>query len=258
MIGKFLSSAHRNKKRKLCKQTSGTKLYQDDHKELVKICERNQQTEGEVLREIVSDWLRGKRVETLGRNQVEDPIRRIYERVIGEQIAPLVENIKTLKSAVESFSKGEVNKPQTTSRPSFSGDEIVRILGSIDELRSLLEQTGSELSETGAAQMNQLDQLHQSQLALQTIGSETFASSWTIADLFIRYLVEVDLRTQEMEPDRVEQIVAGERRGLRLEGLNKIAEIESFFQLPEKYRLAQQVLTSRTFPLSIWSSSSVF
>jgi hypothetical protein len=245
-----------SKRRRLSKVSCSTKLYEDNHRRIQQMMKADGAKESEVLRECISQYFRNEDVKALGRNQVEDPIRTIYERVIGEQLAPVLATIQQMKTALEKLSTGAPNKSQTSAPSALSGEDVLRILTSIDGLRSLIEQTGSDLTESGAAQTSQLDQLHQSQLALQTIGSETFASSWTIADLLIRYLVEVALRNQEMEPDRVEQIVAGERRGLRLEGLKKIAEIESFFELPEKYRLAQRVLTSRTFPLSNWSSSS--
>jgi hypothetical protein len=69
------------------------------------------------------------------------------------------------------------------------------------------------------------------------------------ADLIIRYLVEVDLRALNMGPDQVESEVASERRGLRLEGLRKIASLEDYFGLPKEFCLAQLALTTKYFPM---------
>lgn len=243
------------KKRKIAKPNSSTHLFTDDYKEVLDICQAEGIKESEAIRLIVSDWLRSKKVEALGKDQVEDPIRRVYERVIGEQIAPLVETVQALKTALEKQPKVRTSLPEPPPSNSTQTSQFSALLESIAELKQMLEQTGSDLTEAGAAQMNQLELIHKSQLTLQSIGSETFAAGWTISDLIIRYLVEADLRAQNMEPESVESEVASERRGLRLEGLNKIASIEEFFDLPEEFRLAQLVLSSRTFPMSVAASS---
>jgi hypothetical protein len=239
------------KKRKIARPNSSTHLFTDDYKEVLDICQTEGIKESEALRLIVSDWIRDKKVEALGKDQLEDPIRRVYERVISEQIAPLVESVKTMKSVVERLSRGGGASPDKSQPSASPMPQTLGLLEAIAELRQMLEQTGSDLTESGAAQMEQLEQIHKSQLTLQSIGSETFATGWTITDLIIRYLVEADLRAQNKEPDEVESEVAAERRGLRLEGLKKIAGIEAFFNLPDEFRLAQLVLSSRTFPMSI-------
>jgi hypothetical protein len=71
------------------KVSSSSRLYVDDFQEVASMCRAENSNESEVIREIVHDWLRIKKVEALGRDQIEDPVRRIYERVLAQQIEPL-------------------------------------------------------------------------------------------------------------------------------------------------------------------------
>jgi hypothetical protein len=240
MLGKSLGSAKRNKKRKLCKQTSGTKLYQDDHKEVVKICDRNQQTEGEVIRKIVSDWLRGKRVEALGRNQVEDPVRRIYERVIDERINPLTNSINELKAAIKNLPKSGSSPGSipSTEQPATQSSELQPLLA---ELRELLEKTSHDVSESSETQISMLDDLLRGYKALHGIGCETFASAWSAVDFLIRYLVEPALKSQVTSLSEAEEISTDERRNLRQDSLRKIADMEAFLRLPENYEFIRSL-----------------
>lgn len=245
------------KKRKIAKPSCGTHLFEDDYKEIISMCRAEGVGESEALRLIVSEWMRDQRVKALGKDHVEDPIRRIYERVITEQLAPLSESVRSIKSSVEKLSQNRALPAAPGYSSNIAPEQSSGIMAAINELKSILEQTGSDLSENGASQIEILDSIQKSQTTLHAITSETFAAGWTIADLLVRYVVEVNLRDQNKLPDEVEQEVALERRGLRMEGLKKIAGIEDFLELPEGLRIAQLVLSSRSFPMTAAQSPPV-
>jgi hypothetical protein len=183
--------------------------------------------ESEVLREIVRDWFRIKRIEALGRDQVVDPIRAIYERVISQQIAPLLGAISQIKSMLASGQRPAANSAQ---RPLPAGSpDIVEALAGI---RSLIEQANNGVSESSTAQLSKLSEISHSQKALHTIGSETFASTWSISDFLIRYLVEARLQ--------------------------KVLDIEETLGLPRNLRLPKAIITTELFADLQSDDSSVF
>lgn len=237
-----------SKKRTIAKPNCSTRLFVDNYREVQQMIRAQGSNESEVLREIVSDWFRMKRIQALGRDQTEDPIRRIYERVIEEKIkehiTPLTTTLSELKKVIGGFSTGNTPASQSDSQSSSGNTDV---LCALDSLRSLLEQTGSDLGESNAAQISQLEQLTQGHLALQAIGGENFAVGWSVLDLIIRFMVEINLHDRNKTPDEVEDYVRKERTGLRLEGLQKISGVEDLFDLPKALRIGKRVLPQSIF-----------
>ena len=224
MKKRIFKTPKRSNKQRLAKVSSSSKLFDDDFQSVANMCRAENAKESEVIREIVHDWLRIKRVEALGRDQIEDPVRAIYKRVLSEQLEPLHESISTIKSLLQRTANGHQTEPfspqlSLTEAPS----EIMEALAGI---RSLLEQTMADATASTDQQLKRLSEFFQSQRALHVIASETFASTWTISDFIVRYLVEKTLLTQGKCRDDVEAEVDVERRGLRAEGLEKILELE--------------------------------
>jgi hypothetical protein len=246
-LPKFLST----KKHELAKINSSTYLHKDEYPIIQDLCNAEGVKESEALRLIVSDWIRRKRVEALGRDNSEDPIRKIYERVMEEQIAPLLLDIQAMKSSLDKLSSKSSTSEISTALQGQIPDQSSDILEAIKRLRSLLEQTGSDLSESCGSQMIQLEQINKSHQVSQAIGNETFASVWTVLDLVIRYVMEVNLLDQNKSPEELDFEIAAERQVLRLEGLKKIALVEKLFNLPDELRLAERVLAERTFSTSL-------
>lgn len=238
------------RKRKLSKTNSSTYLHEDDSAVVLSLAKAAGVGESEALRVIVSDWISSQRVKAMGRDQVEDPIRRIYERVVEERINPLAELVRQIKGSVEKLASGQPAPQMRELLPAAGQDNGGEILSAINGLRSLIEQTGSDLSESSAAQISQLDTIQAAVLGLHGITSETFASSWTIADLIARYLVEVSLRDQNLLPEEVESEATKERALLRLEGLMKIAGLGRLLELPKEFLLAESVLLQKFSPVN--------
>ena len=224
MKRRVFKTPKKNKKLKLAKNPTSFRLYEETIKDVTKMSQAEGITESEVLREIIRDWFRIKRIEVLGRDQVEDPVRAIYERVMSQQLEPLHESISTIKSLLQRTATGHQTEPflpqlSITEAPS----EIMEALAGI---RSLLVQMMADVTASTDQQLKRLSEFFQSQRALHAITSETFASTWTISDFIVRYLVEKTLLTQGKCRDDVEAEVDVERRGLRAEGLEKILELE--------------------------------
>ena len=128
--------------------------------------------ESEVLREIIRDWFRIKRIEALGRDQVEDPIRTIYERVLSQHIAPLQDAISQIKSMLATGKKSAANNAQLPL-PDDSPD----VMEALTAIRSLLEQTNDGVAESNSVQSKQFSETLHILKVIQAINSETFAST---------------------------------------------------------------------------------
>lgn len=236
----FLVNKSRGKKRRISKSTCSTKLYEDDYKDILSTVKAQGSNESEVIREIISEWYRAKRVEALG--QVEgDPItRRIYQRMLEEHLDPFLERISKIQTSLDNISsQGLPKQNASVSNLANSADKFAEILRELMVLRELIERNDSILSENDEILVSQLNKIQKGLLATQGTVSECYASSWSILDLIVRYLVEVNMRDQNLSPDEAEGEAAKERQGLRLEGLRQIAELEQILDMPKELRLAR-------------------
>jgi hypothetical protein len=238
-----------SKKRKLAVPSSTTKLYADDFRSVADMMRQQEKTESEVLREIVSDWFRKKRVEAYGKDQTDESVRRVYERIIDERISPLSEVVHQVKAAIDNLPNSQAVASVATSVPEGQS-QSPEIMATLRDLRELLERTGYELTESANTQVSLLDEVQRSQKAVQGISCETYAATWTITDFIVRYLVEIALRKDNSNPTEVEAEVLRDRNGLRLEGLNKISMVEALFQLPNGFNLASRFLPQNFSPLN--------
>lgn len=236
----FSTAKNGSKKRKLAVPSSTTKLYADNYRDVAAMMREQSKSESEVIREIVSDWYRMKKIQALGKDQTEDPVRRIYERVIDERINPLTDSINELKSAIKNLPKSQTSAGSITSteQPSEANNELQT---AITELRELLEKTSYDVSESSETQISMLDDLLRGYKALHGIGCETFASAWSAVDFLVRYLVEPALKSQVASLSEAEEISTDERRNLRQDSLRKIADMEAFLHLPENYEFIRSL-----------------
>src|SRR5437868_10779857 len=179
-----------------------TKLHPDTYRYVKSYVKAHKTTESEAIRDILDDWFRIKRVEALEKDETSSPVRKIYERVIDEKLQPLTILIEQLKSSFDLLSRQDLKLRSAQGSPSHPG-ESSSISSALQELKILLEETGSSLNESATLQMNQLEEMQISQETMRSISCETFASSWSILDLLVRYLVETDLRAQGAAPGDV-------------------------------------------------------
>jgi hypothetical protein len=137
-------------------------------------------------------------------------------------------------------------------------DSSPDVMEALSAIRSLLEQTNDGVSQSNSVQLKQFSETLGILKALQAIDSETFAATWTTNDLFIRYLVEPTLSNHGKELDDIQLQAEAERRGLRVEGLQKVLDIEDKLELPRNLRLPKAVITTELFADLQSDDSSVF
>ena len=228
----------------LAKESSNAKLFADDYVTVGKLIKAWGKTESEVIRIIVYDWLRANRVRSLGQDEAAEAVRGVYERVVSEQVAPLVRGIEEVKRALAS-SAGQAGvisaNGQAAALP--PGGEFREL---IDGVRALVEQAASDLSESGLSQIERIERLERAVALGNSLLGETFASVWSARDWIIRYMVEVEMFGHGKSPDEVEEAVAKERLVLWREAARNIGFVEDELGVPNELRisLSERVLYS--------------
>jgi hypothetical protein len=242
----FLLKKKSGKRRKISKITCSTKLYEDDYKDLLNSVKAQSSNESEIIREIISEWYRTKRLETLGQTEGDPTVRRVYQRILEEHLDPFLEKISKIQTSLNQLISSQSLSVQTSRATTSANpiDQSAEILKEIIALRGLLVENDSILSENDQIQVDQLTQIQQRQFAIQGIVTEGYASSWTVLDFLIRHLVEVNLRAGGNPPDEVENEADGERRGLRQEGLKRVEDLETLLNLSNDLRLARLLALS--------------
>lgn len=204
----------------LSKKSSNTKLFADDHVTVGKLTGSWGKAESEVIRLIVSDWLRSNRVRALGRDEASEQVRAVYERVVSEQVAPLARDIAEIRRAL--------GAAELSPAP---GDAV-------SGLRSLVEQAASDLSESGALQLERIERLESALAFASSLLGETFSSVWMVRDWLIRFVVEVDMAGQNKQPDDIDDAVQKEKLVLLREAYNIIRRLHDTHETAPDFRIS--------------------
>ena len=232
----------------LAKESSNTKLFADDYVTVGKLIKSWGKSESEVIRIIIFDWLRSNRVRALGQDEAAEQVRAVYERVISEQVAPLARGIEEIKRALASSAdKAGAHSVSGQAGANAPGGNLREL---IDGVRALMEQTASDLSESGAQQLEQIERVVSAQALTNALLGETFASVWSARDWLIRYLVEVDMLGQDKQPDEVDIALGKEKLVLWREASRNISILEDELDVPDELRisLSEQVLHAGALP----------
>jgi hypothetical protein len=225
----------------LAKKSSNTKLFADDHVTVGKLTGSWGKAESEVIRIIVSDWLRTNRVRAMGRDEAAEEVRGVYERVVSEQVAPLAQDLAEIKSVLGALTPQGLAAASTGRQGANEGRAPV---ASVAGLRALIEQAAGDLTESGSIQLEKIERLERAMaLALSLLG-ETFSSTWMVRDFVIRYLVEVDMAGQNKAPDDIDDAVRKEKLVLLREASNSIGLLEDTHQLPGERRITLSELSA--------------
>jgi hypothetical protein len=222
----------------LAKESSNTKLFVDDYVTVGKLIKSWGKSESEVIRIIVYDWLRANRVRALGQDEAAQTVRAVYERVVSEQVAPLARGIEEIKRALAS-SAGEVGML------SANGEAATSALGGdpwefLDAVRALVEEAASDLSESGAQQLELVERVAKAQSLTNALLGETYAAAWSSRDWLVRYVIEVDILSRDKQPDEVDEVVRQEKLLLMREASDKIWRLEEFLKIPTELRLPRR------------------
>jgi hypothetical protein len=226
----------RGRRPALAKESSNAKLFADDYVTVGKLIKSWGKTESEVIRIIVYDWLRANRVRALGRDEAAEAVRGVYERVVSEQVAPLVRAVEEIKRAL-ALSEGRarmISVNEEADASAYNGEFRELIHG----VRALVEQAASDLSESGLFQLERIERLERAAALTNALLGETFASAWSARDWVIRFLVEVDMFSSNKSPDEVEEAVAKEKLVLWREAARNIGFVEDELGVPDELRIS--------------------
>lgn len=78
-------------------KASGTKLFTDDLREVVKLSQVERKTVSDVIRELVHEALVTRRQRAMGRDEEENYLRRIHQQAITASVSPLERELKAVK-----------------------------------------------------------------------------------------------------------------------------------------------------------------
>jgi hypothetical protein len=220
----------------LAKESSNAKLFADDYVTVGRLTKAWGKTESEVIRIIVYDWLRANRVRALGRDEAAEAVRGVYERVVSEQVAPLVRAVEEIKRAL-ALSEGRAGMIPAGGEAAAlpPGGEFRE---SIAGVRALVEQAASDLSESGVFQLERIERLERAVALGNALLGETFASVWAARDWIIRYIVEVEMFGHDKSPDEMEEAVGKEKLVLWREAARNIGFVGEELGVPDALRIS--------------------
>src|SRR5262245_6364692 len=87
----------RNRPRLVASTSSTTKLFVDDLREVSNLAHDEKKYRSDVIRELVHEALRQRRLRTLGRDESENHVRKIYQETVAEAVAPLMKEFADLR-----------------------------------------------------------------------------------------------------------------------------------------------------------------
>ncbi len=109
----------RNRPRLVASASSSTKLFVDDLREVAALTRTENKSRSDIVRELVHEALRQRRLRAIGRDEGEDYIRRIHREAITEGVNPLMVSVTELRQTVEHFSSGSRSDAQSLIRALF-------------------------------------------------------------------------------------------------------------------------------------------
>jgi hypothetical protein len=82
-------------------KASGTKLFVDDLREVVKLAQaEGRGTISDIIRDLVHEALAYRRLRAMGRDTAEEPLRRIHQQAVSAGINPLEVDLKEIKETL--------------------------------------------------------------------------------------------------------------------------------------------------------------
>ena len=137
----------RNRPRLVASTSSTTKLFVDDLREVGNLSRDEEKSRSDVIRELVHEALRQRRLRAIGRDEGENHVRKIYQETVAEAIAPLLKNFADLRrelAIVAAQSEDSAKSDATTKnyevmltllshllRRSIVTDNVVKVLMTI-------------------------------------------------------------------------------------------------------------------------------
>ncbi len=87
----------RNRPRLVASTSSTTKLFVDDLREVSNLSRDEEKSRSDVVRELVHEALRQRRLCALGRDESENHVRKIYQETVAEVVEPVIKEFADLR-----------------------------------------------------------------------------------------------------------------------------------------------------------------
>ncbi len=101
--------------RLVSKQPNAAKLFVDDRREIIALSANENKQVGVVIRELVHEALRARRLQSIGRNEGDDFVRKIHQETLSEAIGPLLAEIDKLRQTIEKNSASDKSEFESHS-----------------------------------------------------------------------------------------------------------------------------------------------
>lgn len=88
-----MSTRQGNRARRFSSATSAARLFREDKAEVVRLAKQADKTEGEVLRELVHEALRTRRLRKAGRDETTAPVRDAQREIVRQETAEMKKQI---------------------------------------------------------------------------------------------------------------------------------------------------------------------
>lgn len=88
----------KNRPRLVASSSSSTKLFVDDLREVARLTSAEGKTQSDIIRELVHEALRLRRLQAIGRDAGEDYLRRIQQQAITEGLSPVLQELTELRA----------------------------------------------------------------------------------------------------------------------------------------------------------------
>ena len=156
----------RNRPRLVASTSSTTKLFVDDLREVSSLSHDEGKSRSDVIRELVHEALRQRRLRALGRDESENHVRKIYQETVAETIAPLLKNFADLRrqlAGVAAQSEDDA-KPSITAK---TGDVLLALLSHLLRQSAVTESIVKVLMTVGMQKDGVSAEEIRKQLAMQ-------------------------------------------------------------------------------------------
>ena len=222
-------------RRKLSSRTSATTLYQQDALEVKNICHLEGATEAAVLRHIVSDWLRIRRMKSYGSDQLTAPLRAVYEQVVSEQIQPLGIQLKSILAGVKGL-ESAINTSQTAQGTPTSRQNDDELKQKMLRLLEQLDQGSKSPAALETERNKRLNLIANSQVLAQDMLFEMIVRSVATQRLLIKYLVRAGLVHRGMALEQINESLEDDFERWTKKGYEVVEEIEEALRMGTDYR----------------------
>jgi predicted CopG family antitoxin len=193
----------------ISRKASGTKLYIDDLREAVQLVKVEGESLSDVIRSLVHEALRNRRLRAIGRDEGDDFVRRVHRETIAEAVGPLREELAGLraliagKSAQQAASSAEGLKPENadyglTEALAQMAERLARLDQRLADERLVPAMAGA----VSAAKINR---------ALVALVSHLLRRE-AVAESLVRLLVSVGMEKDQLGPEEIRLELDGQEK----------------------------------------------